>query len=155
MSMIQIRNWRENIFVRDLDNRNLIPIGIEFHDGRWKWADGSELGYTNWDEWEPRCGAFCTTIYMKLSGRWYFDQGGYGIVACESIIEKNDQMTIKSDRDFQRQLLSTMKDVKTTLDFMKLEIKKRIRGPVDQVDHMNTIPQRIMVSLNKTRINPW
>ena len=168
MTMIHIRNWRENIFVRDLDNRNLIPIGIEFSDGRWKWSDGSELTYTNWDEWEPRCGGFCSTMYMKLSGRWYFDQEGFGIVACETPLfpteDENDPnaLRIKSDRDFQRQLLSTMKDIKTSVEFMRNEVKKRTRSQSissnTEVEQINTIPpmsHRIMLGhVNRTRINP-
>jgi hypothetical protein len=169
MTMIHIRNWRENYFVRDLDNRNLIPIGIEFSEGRWKWSDGSDLTYTNWDEWEPRCGSFCTTMYMKLSGRWYFDQEGFGIVACETSLylegdESDNQLRIKSDRDFQRQLLQTMKDIKTSVEFMRNEVKKKSikvsqsissNPEVEQINPMPKTSHRIMIgNMNRTRINP-
>jgi len=158
MTMIHIRNWKENSFVRDLDNRNLIPLGIEFSDGRWKWSDGSDLTYTNWDDWEPRCGSFCSAMYMKLNGRWYFDQEGFGIVACEIAIDnESEAKAIKGDRDFQRQLLSSIRDIRFAVDFMKSELKKRIRSQSisGEVDHINTIPQRIVVNLaNRTRINP-
>lgn len=156
MTMIHIRNWKENLFVRELDNRNLIPIGIEFNDGRWKWSDGSELAYTNWEDWEPRCGSFCVlnTMYMKLDGRWIVDQEGIGIVACETTIPQTEQQT--DDSTYRKEVMEALSDIRDTLVGLLSAVKSLPQGSsYDQ--HQNQLPT-IVVPLrgggNFTRINP-
>jgi hypothetical protein len=132
MTMIHIRNWKENLFVRELDNRNLIPIGIEFKDGRWKWTDGSELAYTNWEEWEPRCGSFCPmyTMYMKLDGRWIFDQEGIGIIACETQLADQGQRI--HEQVYRKQLIQILLNMKDTL--------ADVHSGISSLSHPSPIP---------------
>lgn len=157
MTMIHIRNWKENLFVRELDNRNLIPIGIEFRDGRWMWTDGTELAYTNWEDWEPRCGSFCPmyTMYMKLDGRWIFDQEGIGIVACETQLPEREQRI--DEKAYKNQLINILLDMKDSLEGVRAGVRSLSQPtPVASYDH-NQLP-KIVVPIrggNMTgRINP-
>lgn len=120
MSMIIIRNWKENMFVRSMENRNLITLGIEYRDARWRWADGSDLSYTNWDDWEPRCGAYCNTIYMKKTGGWYFDQDGVGIVACEKALPSMP-LSLGS---YRHELLTNLREIRGSIDLLRTELRR-------------------------------
>lgn len=120
MTMIMIRNWKENLFVRSIENRNLITLGIEYRDARWRWVDGSDLSYTNWDNWEPRCGVYCSTIYMKPSGGWYFDQDGVGIVACEKQLP-SIPMSVAS---YRHELLTSLREIRGSIDLLRSELRR-------------------------------
>lgn len=120
MSMIIIRNWKENLFVRSIENRNLITLGIEYRDARWRWVDGSDLSYTNWDDWEPRCGVYCNTIYMKPTGGWYFDQDGVGIVACERPLPSMP-MSLGS---YRHELLINLREIRGSIDLLRTELRR-------------------------------
>lgn len=159
MTMIHIRNWKENLFVRELDNRNLIPIGIEFKDGRWMWSDGSELAYTNWEDWEPRCGSFCVlnTMYMKLDGRWIVDQEGIGIVACETSLPERERLA--DEPTFRREIIHTLTDIRDTLIGIRSVVKSRSGVPSSggsgyEQNQLPTIVVPLRGGGNVTRINP-
>ncbi|KHN72818.1 Brevican core protein [Toxocara canis] len=76
-NLVSIMDQAENDFVDKLRKKSNIWIGLnKLNDslGIYKWSDGNEVGYLNWDSTQPN-EPFVHCVYMKYDerhqGTWY------------------------------------------------------------------------------------
>ncbi|RWS20000.1 ladderlectin-like protein, partial [Leptotrombidium deliense] len=96
-SIVAIRSQEENDFITANFNRITAWLGAQREVGhRWKWHDGTDLIYTNWNEGEPNNleGEDCIQYYNNIGHAGYWNDypcTRHESVICEITLKGNEE----------------------------------------------------------------